>query len=109
MNEQQHLDSLHDIKRIMERSTRFMSLSGLGGIGAGISALIGAYFAWVLLRGEVLPSRGEGYSSYGRTPEDGMLIIQLLLIAGAVLVAALGTGFYFTWRKAQAQGLPVWD
>ncbi|RPD40139.1 hypothetical protein [Chitinophaga barathri] len=106
MNEQQHLDSLHDIKRIMERSTRFMSLSGLGGVGAGISALIGAYFAWNLLDGKVLPNRGGGIISYSG---DSVLTFQLFLIAGAVLVAALGTGFYFTWRKAQAQGLRVWD
>ncbi len=109
MNEQQHLDSLHDIKRIMERSTRFMSLSGLGGVGAGVSALIGAFFAWKLLDGEAQPSRAGGADFYGVTPADNLLILQLLLIAGAVLVAALGTGFYFTWRKAQAQGLPVWD
>ncbi|WP_423736562.1 hypothetical protein [Chitinophaga caseinilytica] len=49
MNEQQHLDTLKDIKRIMERSTRFMSLSGLGGVGAGLSGLIGAWFAYGIL------------------------------------------------------------
>ncbi|WP_343700239.1 hypothetical protein [Chitinophaga sp.] len=100
MNEQQHLDTLTDIKRIMERSTRFMSLSGLGGVGAGVSALVGAYFAW-----DLLSAAPEGYQ---RTSE-AVLVFRLLLIAGAVLVAALGAGFYFTWRKAQRQGLPMWD
>ncbi|AWO01766.1 hypothetical protein DLD77_08685 [Chitinophaga alhagiae] len=100
MNEQQHLDTLTDIKRIMERSTRFMSLSGLGGIGAGVSALVGAYFAW-----DLLSAAGEGYQPVSETA----LVSRLLLIAGAVLLAALGAGFYFTWRKARRQGLPVWD
>ena len=47
MNEQnqQTLDTIQDIKRIMERSSRFISLSGLSGIAAGICALIGAWFA----------------------------------------------------------------
>jgi len=104
MNEQQHLDTLTDIKRIMERSTRFMSLSGLGGIGAGISALVGAYFAW-----NILEARGaSSYDSIDRGGES-LLVMRLALIAGAVLVAALGAGFYFTWRKAQRSGLPVWD
>jgi len=42
---QQTLDTLQDIKRMMERSSRFISLSGLSGIAAGICALAGAWFA----------------------------------------------------------------
>ncbi len=38
MNEQHHLDTLQDIKRIMERSTRFMSLSGLAALAPGLAA-----------------------------------------------------------------------
>ncbi len=104
MNEQEHLDTLSDIKRLMERSTRFMSLSGLGGIGAGVSALVGAYFAWTLLS----EARDAGGYGYERTSET-VLVFRLLLIACAVLVAALSAGFYFTWRKARQQGLPIWD
>ena len=99
MNEQQHLETLTDIKRIMERSTRFMSLSGLGGIGAGVSALVGSWFAWNLLEDRGSSNSYDGY----------LLVIRLFLIALAVLAAALGLGFYFTWRKAKQQGLPVWD
>jgi hypothetical protein len=46
----QHLDALNDIRKMMQRSSRFISLSGLSGIAAGIWALIGAYFAydWIL-------------------------------------------------------------
>ena len=46
MNEQQQsLEAIHDIKRMMERSSRFISLSGFSGISAGICALIGAWMA----------------------------------------------------------------
>ena len=41
----QHTDSLQDVKDIrllMERSSRFISLSGLSGVAAGVFALIGA-------------------------------------------------------------------
>lgn len=46
MNTQnQHLDTLQDIKKMMERSSRFISLSGISGIAAGCCALVGAAFA----------------------------------------------------------------
>jgi hypothetical protein len=35
----EHLDTLHEIRNLMERSSRFISLSGLSGVFAGIYAL----------------------------------------------------------------------
>ena len=108
MNEQnqQTLDTLQDIKRMMERSSRFISLSGLSGIAAGICALVGAWFA----RNEFKPY----YKSYdyrgGYAADDFReLKFRLLVIAVAVLAAALISAFYFTWRKARHNKLPVWD
>jgi len=40
------IEDIKEIRTLMERSTRFLSLSGLSGIFAGLFALIGAYFAW---------------------------------------------------------------
>jgi hypothetical protein len=46
MNEQQQtLADLQHIKNMMERSSRFISLSGLSGVAAGLCALVGAWFA----------------------------------------------------------------
>ena len=42
---QQPLEELQHIKRMMERSSRFISLSGFSGIAAGICALAGAWIA----------------------------------------------------------------
>ena len=49
IEQNQHLDALQDIRRMMKRSSRFISLSGLSGIAAGVWALVGAYFAhnWI--------------------------------------------------------------
>ena len=44
-DQQQSLDELQHIKRMMEQSSRFISLSGFSGIAAGICALVGAWFA----------------------------------------------------------------
>ncbi len=40
MNE--HLDNLREIRSLMERSSKFLSLSGLSGVFAGILAFLGA-------------------------------------------------------------------
>ena len=108
MNEQnqQTLETLQDIKRIMERSSRFISLSGLSGIAAGICALVGSWFAYK----EFAPYYNE-YDFRGAYSGDDFqqLKIRLLVIALAVLAAAWVSAFYFTWRKARHDKLPVWD
>lgn len=106
MSEQnQHLDALQDIRRMMQRSSKFLSLSGLSGIAAGIWALVGAYFAygWIM----------EYYSNYRQSGYTGQsfqkLKLSLMLLAGAVLAAALVSAFFFTWRRANKTKLPLWD
>lgn len=103
---QQTLETLQDIKRMMERSSRFISLSGLSGIAAGICALVGAWFAYK----ELAPYYKEYNDRGGYSGEDfENLKFRLLVIALAVLAAALVSSFYFTWRKAKQNKLPVWD
>lgn len=101
----QPLETLQDIKRMMERSSRFISLSGLSGVAAGICALIGAWFAK-----QKLDSYYIEYISKGFTDNSfNELKIHLLVLAGATLSAAWVSAFYFTWRKARHNSLPVWD
>ena len=99
-------ETLKDIKRIMERSSRFISLSGLSGVAAGICALIGAWIG-----GQWLDNYYDKYNEQGGYvgTEFQQLKIKLLILALAVLAAAWVTAFYFTWRKAKHNKLPVWD
>jgi len=100
------IDTLKDIKRIMERSSRFISLSGLSGVAAGICALVGAWFA-----NQWLDSYYNTYNDRGgfAGPDFQQLKLKLLILAFAVLAAAWVTAFYFTWRKAKHDKVPVWD
>ncbi|HWB90520.1 MAG TPA: hypothetical protein VG605_01655 [Puia sp.] len=98
---EQSLETLQDIKRMMERSSRFISLSGLSGVSAGVCALIGAYIAHGWIRDYV----DNGYTSPTRTSFE----TQMFGLAIAVLVAALLTSTWFTWRKARKSRLPIWD
>ncbi len=49
MEDKDLYDEINSIKKIMERSTKFISLSGLSGIMAGVYALIGAGIAYKIL------------------------------------------------------------
>jgi len=106
MTEQnQPLETLQDIKRMMERSSRFISLSGLSGVAAGVFASVGTYFAY-----DWISEYYTRYDSNGFSGSDFQkLKMNLLVLAIAVLGAALVSAFYFTWRRARHNQLPVWD
>jgi hypothetical protein len=104
---QKHLDNLSEIRSIMERSSSFLSLSGLGGIFAGIFALLGAGYAWWLV---------NIYHNYQRRSfiiESGdfslEIVIALFVDALLVLILAVAFGYIFTHRNAKKKGLKLWN
>lgn len=101
------IDTLKDIKQIMERSSRFISLSGLSGVAAGICALAGAWFARPFISGNV-PAGKEDYIystlTIGDIMEHPLFTIALLTLCSAIAVA-----FLFTWLKAHQNKAPIWS
>lgn len=115
MNSQnQSLETLEDIKKIMDRSSRFISLSGLSGIAAGVCALAGAWFAKsVIDEGGRSSARviGELKGSYANVGVDmlkSFMGSRLFWIAGITLAAAIFFAFVFTYIRSSKQGIPVW-
>jgi magnesium-transporting ATPase (P-type) len=104
--ENQHLDALKDIRKMMQRSSRFISLSGLSGIAAGTWALLGAYFAYDWISNYY--GEYEDYQHFSGTSFQE-LKLNLFLLAAAVLALALVSAFYFTWRRAGKNNIPMWD
>jgi hypothetical protein len=107
VEEKQIQDDLASIRSLMERSSKFISLSGLSGILAGVYALLGAWAAYYFVYG------AGNTRPYYTQPEIGVfrldaLIIILACIAAMVLVASLVTGFILTRRKAKKKGQPIW-
>ena len=96
MQETDYLKDISEIRSIMERSSRFISLSGLSGVMAGVYALLGAYVAHLILQ------------DYRAQPHD-QVIAYLMADATVVLLLAVGTGFLMTTRRARAQGATIWD
>lgn len=105
-----HLDTLQEIRKMMERSSRFISLSGLSGIGAGLSALVGATLVYLYL-GTTPFRRMPSYYVINSNYENWGIGYRsfFILIAALVLVFALGSGVYFTTRAAQNQQQKIWD
>ena len=121
-DEQQHLEDLSEIRSLMEKSSRFLSLSGLSGVFAGIYALIGAFLAFdyvgTLKTTMYYSFYGEISSHRDYLPNDNSsestiyysdILLYFFLIAFGVLFMSLITGFYFTRRKAKRKGLKLWD
>lgn len=106
---QEQLEALQDIRSMMERSSRFLSLSGLSGVWAGVCALAGAAAVYSYLN--ISPfDEGYYYEQAISTVNWGMDYKSVfVLIAFMVLVTALLGGVFFTTRKARAKGHAIWD
>jgi hypothetical protein len=105
---QQQLDDLNQIRSLMERSSRFISLSGLSGISAGIIALVGAALAWFGLHFNERSFSPDEYFLYIK-PTLGHPLLFLALDGLGVLILALISAFWFTRRNARHKGLKMWD
>jgi hypothetical protein len=89
---------------MMERSVKFISLSGLAGVLAGVYALCGAAAAYLVAHYPVSPFRYRIYSV-----REGDVMIKLLVIALAVLIVSLITGIYLSNQKARKHGVQLWN
>lgn len=95
-------EDLFHIRNIMEKSTRFLSLSGLSGISAGIVALVGAGFAWKMIGSVDSDAMNPGM--WGCT----VLSDKLIMLLGIIFVAAVGLAVFFTVRKSRKNYLKIW-
>lgn len=104
MKEKDIHSELASIRSLMERSTRFISLSGLSGVLAGVYALVGAFIGYRLL------NRKYGSLTVGDTYQSYPVIYhQLFILACAILLLSIITGILLTIRQAKKQGEPYWN
>jgi hypothetical protein len=107
-NNSKSIEDLRTIRKIMEESTRFLSLSGLSGIFAGAIAITGALVAYFLIlnTGAInIDKPGIGLS------EEKILSVRWLMIADAscVLLLSILFSLYFSFRKAKREGKEFWS
>jgi len=99
--DKEHLQQLQEIRSLMERSTKFISLSGMSGIIAGAIALVGAAIQyWYMER--------EGrYMSCVKLSND--FLFYSILNFSSILILAILSAYYFTQKKAKKNNQSVWD
>lgn len=95
---------LASIHQLMERSVKFVSLSGLSGILAGTYALVGAAFAYYLLYYPDSP-----FVANYLPVSDMETAWKLVGIGAAVLVASVITGLGMSAQKARRHQVSIWD
>lgn len=99
MNDKDYLKDISEIKNLMNKSSRFISLSGLSGILAGIYALVGAAMTYYYVT----------TFSYGTLLLDGWVFKTIIFILFMVAFLSIVTGIYLTTKKAKANGEKIWD
>jgi hypothetical protein len=99
---------LASIRNLMERSSKFISLSGLSGILAGVYALIGAAAAYKILNMGAVASPLDAHYHITDDLERITQVYQLLFVAIIVVICALLTGFILTRAKAKRKDQAIW-
>ncbi len=94
---------LAEIKSMMERSTRFLSLSGLAGILAGIYALLAAGQAYLWIYYPGVP-----FGNQISLIQEEQTMNKLVSTALLVLCLAVGTAWFLSRRKSEQKAQQFW-
>ncbi len=104
-SEEKYIKDITEIRSMMERSTKFLSLSGLSGIMAGIYALVGAYVAYRLFFVE----NGSLLHNTIDRQEITAEVENLIILALVVLIMAIGTAVVLSLKKLKKDGEKLWN
>ncbi len=107
-NDSESLQDIKAIRKLMEESTRFLSLSGLSGVFAGLTAIAGALFVYF----GILESGTINLNEFLKAlPAQETTVLRFQLVAAAVIVLAVSVlfAFWFSMRKAKKDGKKFWS
>ncbi len=105
MIEKDIYSEISSIRDLMERSTKFISLSGLSGILAGVYALIGAFISFKI----VYQNNPDPLLYRDHYVNETLILTKLFVVAMTVLVLSLTTGIWLTIRKAKKKNQNFWN
>lgn len=104
MENEKYLNDISEIKNMMNQSSRFISLSGLSGVLAGIYCLIGAWLAYTTIYFDTTTL--GNYSNLIITQSQ---IERLFIIASSVIILSIITGIVLSKNKAKKSNEKIWN
>ena len=103
MEKEKYANDLREIREIMSRSSRFLSLSGLSGVSTGVIALVGALLAHQYV------FNTQDFLTIGSVSIEGENLRLLLLISFGTLLLSVLSALWFTRGKSKKERQYVWD
>lgn len=98
MNAKDYLKDISEIKNMMDKSSRFNSLSGVSGIVTGIYAIIGSLIGYqYVTKNNIQISTLDNYN-----------FILLFADLALIILLSLFTSLIITRRKAKKEGMSSW-
>lgn len=104
--QQDYIRDISEIRTMMERSSKFLSLSGWAGIMAGIYALAGAYVAYDIFEFEPGSMITADYYASGYALD---VLPKLVLLGVVILALAVITAYYLSYKKALRRNEKMWN
>ncbi|WP_296618985.1 hypothetical protein [Marivirga sp.] len=103
MNQEKYLQDIKEIREMMDRSSRFISLSGISGVVAGIIALVSAFVAYQYIYIE------SDYYTFRAVSLTSDSFWNILVLAVSTLILALGAVLLLTHRTSKKKGQKLWN
>lgn len=106
-NDLKSIEDIKTIRKIMEESSRFLSLSGISGVLAGVIAIAGALVTYLA----ILDNGNIPFTDYLNTLSEQKSVLQkwqLIVVASTVLLLSLLFAFYLSIKKAKRDNKTVW-
>jgi ABC-type multidrug transport system fused ATPase/permease subunit len=99
-----YLQDIEEIRSLMEKSSKFISLSGWAGIFAGVFALLGSYIALTYLDFNPQSLSVDPESN----PFQQTQIFSVVQLALLVFLLAISFALFFTHRRAKRKDELLW-
>lgn len=98
MDQQKYIQDIKEIREMMDRSGRFISLSGISGVVAGIIALVSAFIAYHYIYLDT------DYYSFKVIYLSPQTIQDIFLLALTTLILSIGSVIVLTHRTSKKKG-----
>ncbi len=109
MDNAKYIQDIKEIRSLMNKSTRFISLSGMSGVMAGIYALLGSVIGFFIIRDARSRGQYETMQRLTSTPWDENPSLKILVVAAGVLFLAVITAYFLTKAKAKKHRQQIWN